>query len=533
MPSAKLSSRRNRERTATNAIELPFELWELILGTIPKKQLWKIRSLNRSVYFLAAQTTFGSISVTPHSGMPGSVDAVLARICDITLPIVGFVHTIHLHSNFEAYDPPKVLAKRKTGGTVHFEKDIPMNPHIKIFNLTIHCDIWVRPYASLACKTFAETLVHLELQFFTSSVLRAIPQNVYCANLGCFILICGPSGWKNPLRPPHILDLEQDGPWPQLPDSSLIMTIFAALKTILPPELAILGLHSFSGADNFWTLDPTFLHPGAFPRLKGLHVSGHSIGHDPVVLPFLLSRVEMLESLSLTVPTLSVQNQLRDLPISKNLQELFLSYKIYSIVFSLVPFQGKHPSRIIQRCTSLRRLAVGDGMSSDEAFHLLVELARGGSMVEELDLSVPRVDLRLFRTSLLLPPHLSNLTLSNIRIPASSDVTDLSARPNFWREPSYRSPCTYRFVGLGRSAMRLGRDVRQAMTKELREDIDHVYDVVFWSKQEKHALFSSVKDALNTPKGSVRPDLRITAIAKKHRQVTLQLVEGCLLDLDE
>ncbi|KAH8828806.1 hypothetical protein DL96DRAFT_1814132 [Flagelloscypha sp. PMI_526] len=499
---------------------------------MPKPQLWKIRSLNRSVYSWAARARYGSISLTPRNKTSRSTNDVLERICDSTLPIAGHIHTIHLHSDLEAYENPKDLPKHNTGRAILLDKDILLNPDIKLLNLTIHCaQWWVRPYVSLAWRTFANTLVHLELQFFSPSVLHAIPENVYCANLKTFVLTYGHRCWEGAIHPPHILDLEFGMPYSKV-DGSIIVKMFSALKTILPPELENLGLHSFY-SDGFWNLDPAFLHPNAFPHLKGLHISASSVGHDPVMLPFLLSHVMRLESLSLSTSPNQDQSLLRGLLVFGDLQELFLTYKVYCEIFSLDRHESRQASRIIQRCTSLRRLTIGEGMHTDDAFHLLVELARGGSRVEKLQLNLPRVTLSLFRAALLLLPKMSELTFSNIQQEPWLDILNYSTRPNFWREgASYRSRGTYRLVGLGKSASRLRRDVRQAITKALREDIDKFYQCRGWTEEEQHELYSALKKALNGAKGQAKPDLCVDVAPRKHRWATVRVVEGCLVGLD-
>ncbi|KAH8828807.1 hypothetical protein DL96DRAFT_1814133 [Flagelloscypha sp. PMI_526] len=528
------SANRRPRRAPGMGIELPFELWEMILRDIPKAQLWMMRSLNRSIYFIAARTTHNSISLTPRSIMSGSAHDVLERICAPTLPIARNVHTLHLHSDFEAYDDPKGPAKhQKSGKTILFDRDILLNPNIKICHLTIHCaQWWVRPYVRLAWKTFADTLVHLELQFFSPSILQAVPEKVYCANLKTLVLIFGRCGWERTIRSPHVLDLESELPYPEL-DDSLIQAFFALLKVIVPPDLESLGLHSFSSSLGFWNLDPSYLRPDNFPRLKRLQVSTSSIAQDSVMLPFLLPHALRLESLSLTTTTYQDQIPLRNLPIGGNLQELFLTYKVYCDIFALDRRQSKHASPIIQRCTSLRRLIIGEGMHTLEAFHLVVELARGGSMVEELELNIPVVKLPIFRAALLLLSHVLNLIFSGIRQPASLDILSYSTRPKFWREQcSYSSPSTYQLIGLGKSASRLNRDVRQAMTKALREDIDTFYKTRWWTKEEQHELFSALKKALNGAKGQEKSDLCVDIAARNHPWATMQVVEGCLVGLD-
>ncbi|KAH8814636.1 hypothetical protein DL96DRAFT_1624364 [Flagelloscypha sp. PMI_526] len=425
---------------------------------------------------------------------------------DTTLQIAGLVHTIHLHSNFEAYNPPQALFKRNAN-RADIDTAILMNPHVKLLNLTIHCSMWVRLYASVAWEKFADTLVHLELQFFTSSVLRAIPQNVCCCSLKSFVLTCsaGPYRWNNAIHAPHLFDLgiEESS---QKPDAYLITSIFTALKSILPSNLLSLGLHSLSHPDGFWAFDPSFLHLHAFPLLKNLQVSSASLDSDPVMLPFLLSRVGMLESLSIaaTRDSYSHQSQLRDLALSSNIQELFLTYNIFWKVFSLLPFGSGHGTRIIQGCTNLLRLNIGGHISARDAFHLMVELARGESRVEQLCLSVSQLNLRLFRTVLLLLPRIADLTLADVRRQPDSDFTNYSTRMSFWAKPTESSPCTYRFVGLGKAGRRLGREVREAMTKELRKNIERVYQIESWDEQKKKAFFSSMKKALNSARGKRR-----------------------------
>ncbi|KAH8828808.1 hypothetical protein DL96DRAFT_1595642 [Flagelloscypha sp. PMI_526] len=529
MPSA---NRRPRRAPGTG-VDLPFELWELVLRDMPKPQLWKIRSLNRRVYSCAARARYGSIYLTPRNKTSRSTNDVLERICDSTLPIAGLVHTIHLHSDLKAYENPKDLPQHSTGRAILLDKDILLNPDIKLLNLTIHrAQWWVRPYVSLAWRTFANTLVHLELQFFSPSVLHAIPENVYCVNLKTFVLTYGRSVWPGAIHPPHILDLEAKMPYSEVNDS-LISKMFSALKTILPRELESLGLHSFSYSHGFWNLDRSFLHPyTTFPHLKGLHISAFSVGDDTAMLPFLRFHVGQLESFRLTTFTSQTQSLLRDLPISSNLQELFLTYKVFCDIFSL-DLESRKASRIIQRCTSLRRLIIGEGLGPNEAFHLIVELARGGSRVEELELNIPYVYLSLFRAAHLLLPHLANLTFSHIRQTAWRDILNSSTRPNFWRtQLCYSTHITYRLIGLGKTASRLCREVRQAMTKALREDIDGFYETCLWTKAEQHELFSALKKALNGAKAQAKPDLCLNVAARNHQWATMQVVESCLVDLD-
>ncbi|KAH8814637.1 hypothetical protein DL96DRAFT_1624365, partial [Flagelloscypha sp. PMI_526] len=524
------SSNRRTVKKGTSAIDLPFELWEVVLGDMSKGQLWKIRSLNRSVYSFAARSMYGTISLAPRSGMPGSVYDVLERICDTKLQIAGLVHTVHLHSNFEAYIPPKTRVKRNASGTDLLDTAILTNPHIRVLNLTIHCAIWVRLYASLAWQKFADTLVHLELQFFTSSVLRAIPQNVCCRHLKGFSLTCSdrPFPWNNTIRP-RLLDFRSEGPTP-IPDASIIVSIFTSLKSILPSELLSLGLYSYSHPDGIWALDPSFLHPNSFPHLEELHLSSPSIDNDPVMLPFLLSRVGKLRNLSIRSGTNRAQSPLRDLPVSSNLQELLITYNVFCEVFSLRVFGSGHSSRAIRSCTNLRRLSIGENISLTQAFYLLVELARGESQVEQLFLSISELDLRLFRTTLLLLPRIADLTLADVRS-RPWDVSEFSTRPDVWNEPSWRSPCTYRLIGLGKAATRLGRGDRQAMAKELRKNIDHFYQLESRSEQEKFLFLSSVKKAYIAAKVQVRSNLPIEVVAQNHKWATVQLVEDCLVDL--
>ncbi|KAH8814635.1 hypothetical protein DL96DRAFT_1560950 [Flagelloscypha sp. PMI_526] len=477
MPPAKASSHQTQRAAGTGVIDFPFELWEVVLGDMSKHQLWKIRSLNRSVYSFAARAMYGSISLAPRSKMPGSAHDILERMCDTTLQISGLVHTIHLHSNFEAYASQKALARSNANNLL--DTAVLMNSRLKVFNLTIHCDMWVRFYVGLTWQKFADDIVHLELRFFTSSVLRAIPQNVYCRNLKSFVLTCGagPFRWN---------------------------------------KLRSLSLHSLSDSDGFWTLDPSFLLPNAFPHLKKLHLSSHSIDCDPVLLPFLLSHV--------------APSPLQDLVLSRNLQELFLTYKIFCDMFSLRRYWPGSATGISQSCPSLRRLGIGECIEPNQAFYILLELARGEMQVEQLNLCVSGLNLRLFRAALLLLPRLSHLILANVHY--EPDFVNLSTRMKLWTMISWRSPRSFHFTGLSNAATRLGRQVREAMVKELRNDIEFFYQIKSWPVQKRVIFFSSVKKALNAAKEQVGGNWRVKVTTNDHEQATIQLVEDCLVNAD-
>ncbi|KAH8817610.1 hypothetical protein DL96DRAFT_1820393 [Flagelloscypha sp. PMI_526] len=530
---------------ATCAFDYPVEIWEQILIRIPKASLWKLRSLNRVAYEVAARIHYGTLSPFREKLTMGMLKRVCYWACSYS----------QVYSDMDFGKQEKFAVSRGTSNT---KKDISekhrflrarqeliqrviSHPSLRLKTISIYYDEVILPYTQLIWLGIANTLVHLELQFVHQSAcgeLLSLSGKVHCPTLQSFVLITGP-GTRSPTfytrvqeNPKHLYYRDRSCRWNQPFPTSLdvFLPIFKALQSILPAGLSTLGIHwLFSdGYKRTWVLDPSFFHPEAFPDLKKLHISGLSLDRNPAISQFLFKRAPSLQSLALE-NIYGTGQLLRRVKVMEELEELRLDSLSYWQLFEPDSFQSGLRSPFIQWYSHLRCLEVQMGSSnSDDAFMLLVELGRGGSSIQELCLSLNPLYFKHLRAGLLLLPRVTKLTFTGVSR-CDSLMCRVSSHPVWKQLQDQRSRRPLRFVGLAQAGGRLGPIVRRAMTAELRKSIDRVYAECVSSLKSKEALYSSIKTTLKATEGIVQGTTRPDVPAEDHRKVTLELAESCLL----
>ncbi|KAH8801933.1 hypothetical protein DL96DRAFT_1634615 [Flagelloscypha sp. PMI_526] len=511
--------------------DIPDDIWDNIFMNLSHDELWELRALNHAAYALAAQSVYGTLSIRPYGTK--LLRGKLARIRERRLRISGLLHTLHVHSDISEAEPE--LFK----GTVKLIEKTLSKPTLDIRHLTIHLTLSIQPYATWITSRFAHSLVNLELQFVNSSVadfLDALPADICFNKLESFSFIYGTGNYHSPplFHSTTVLPM-WSGSRNQALTTPILERVFNRLGTLLPATLTSLTIHRLADRGSMlYHIDPSFLLPGAYPFLKNLHLSGISFEWEPSLRRFLIERIGTLETLTIEGTdrkyTATISNVFLQFSPAENLTELYLTWEAYQ---SLTDKAGA--KAFIQFLPRLRRLDIDVHLSDrildpDREFVLLVNIGRSGSKLEELNIHVDCLDLRLLGAALLLLRR-TRLTLF---VPTCSPrVVELSGNPAMWKTSLY-NPHVYRIHNLGRARMRVGPLVRHAMEVELQKnvrDVAHAFSAT--TLEEKSELKLSVAKALEDVDGLFSDSLsRLEGPAENSQDIIVKLVEDCLEILD-
>ncbi|KAH8817611.1 hypothetical protein DL96DRAFT_1622921 [Flagelloscypha sp. PMI_526] len=518
---------------STYVAELPVEVWQEILSHLSSSDLWTIRSFNRVAYTLAVRDYYGSIWIGPFR--ENDFTKKLRRICFVnpTYQSRDLFIVLHVHSDIDLGDRNhhighRAETKKDVAQRLRFPKSrdrlfeqVFSNPNLHVETLTVYYDEWILPHTNLIWLSVASTLVHLELQFIGHVVdsLLSLPEKVHCPRLRSFILLMGPGTRSPPFYTKPVC--HYTGPWETSWPSTSMHTFLPDLKvfqSMIPPGLVSLGIHWLHPQLSYkpWVVDSSFLHSHAYPDLESLYLSGLSMEKNPSLSQFLLARAPTLKSL-IVEDVHDKPGFFRRLPVTDELKDLHLDLPLYTELFQPPSFQSGLKSPVVRRFTNLHRLEI-HAMKSPHADGMFMLMTSG---VQEIRLSLKTIAFSHLRAALLLLPKVTKLTFSGVS-QCSRLMYQLSNHP-LWKDLHYS---TWHSTAGGR----LGPAVRPAMTKALRKDIDRVYAECVSSLKSKDALYSSIETAIKAAEGNVQSTTRLDELVEDHMKVTLELVEGCLVE---
>ncbi|KAH8835074.1 hypothetical protein DL96DRAFT_1549722 [Flagelloscypha sp. PMI_526] len=494
--------------TKSPAANLPVEIWEFILADFSKEMIWRIRSVNRVLYAFAAKSYYEDIWIVPQRQK--MVRGTLGRICDRTF--ARFVTTLHIHSNLESAHRPLITK-------------ILSSPHLSNVNkLTLHYDAVVLPYTSLAWLKFSESLVHLEIQFWSISVQKAITSlnsRVRCPNLRTFVLMA-----KCRSAPPVFHARTTIALTGTMGDTSLGQ-LFSKLANLLPPELETLAIHCSRG-------EPFFLRE--YPNLKGLSLEMGSLSKAKHAVSFLLKHAASLETLTLEDIYDEISECPSSLPLGGVLQELYLTVFTYIGRWNQLYPNSTWRAKI-QKCARLRRLEIVPQQKLNEytrhlyhsdALCLMLSLALAGGTIKELALSVDYLNFDLLETVLFLLPQLSRLKILFVNS-CDESLHNLSSDPEAlwnWERPNYRH---FQFIGL-RQDLEVYAKIGIRSVRDMAAHVQKVVNRVSYCflPTEVEALKGLIEKALEQAE-----EREVFAEQKKEcqnfRKATLRVFERCLV----
>ncbi|KAH8798697.1 hypothetical protein DL96DRAFT_1638385, partial [Flagelloscypha sp. PMI_526] len=501
--------------------EPPKDIWEIVFHEFSTDELWAVRAISRATYALAAQAFYGTLWIRPNETK--RLRGILSRIRENRFRISGLLHTIHLYSDISHEEPELFRVTAKL-----LDKTLS-KPSLDVKHVTIHCVAGVQPYTIRILSSFAHSLVSLELQFvdlLVCDLFRSLPADLCCPKLESFTLIYG-TGSGRYQGPPlfHSVTMISVGNKTKVQDvyTSELEGVFDRLRTLLPTTLTSLALHRLADRDFYHEIDPLFLFPGAYPDLKTLFLSGITLKREPSLQRFLDERVHSLEKLSvegISLPynTTTFSQIFLRLLRSANLTDLYMSWEVFSSFASLLK-----PNILIQRCPRLRRLDINFQFSSiytyrETEFSLLVEIAKTGCRLEELNIYGGRLDMNLLMMA-LFTLHKTRMSLYGPSF--DPKISEVSVNPGLWTQ-SFRELGVYRFCNLDQARTRVGPSAAHGVKKLL---LQNILDYRFQTNEVKEKLDAVVTQAFGIAENDPP---NITNPADMYDGLVVHLAEECL-----
>ncbi|KAH8813608.1 hypothetical protein DL96DRAFT_525283 [Flagelloscypha sp. PMI_526] len=419
---------------------------------------------------------------------------------------------MYIHASIEIHDQANMKTCRTHLSKTRHDQihKILSSSDLNVKKLTLHFDAIVLPYVVPIWTNTAHSLVHLEVQFRTNSIFAL--SNLSADDRQSFRSITRTDLGNSPLN-----------------GVEAMVPIFRKLRTILPERLESLDLHQRGGMVPAWILSSFILGPNDFPHLRKLHLSNLPLDNNLSLGQLITARIPSLRSLALEKVSDSSHHFLRHLSGTDELRALSLSLVSARDALRADILPPNQLSPLIHRYPCLRRLDItpfsSDYRDSDVVFVLLVELGRGCSRLEELNVYTRTFGYRHLRAVLLFLPWLTKLTFASTKYCEWTDE---------WAEIPEDSTMTlkYTFSNLGLARRSLGRNMRREMAMELGKDVKAAYHRLVTAPQCWEILNSSIKKALKEGYFMERSELESSDGEVDHKMMIQQLVETCTQQLE-